>query len=259
MMKLIQLEWMKLRNLNTLKIILLIYGIVLPGIYLLYSQLQFGPFNVTSEVYQFPEVYGMMAWTSSWFNLIIGVIIIVFTTNEIKYKTQRQNLIDGLKKSDIILAKFLVVVGLAAAVSLYVFLLAFVFGLINGGTGMFDGIDQIGVYFIMTLGYFAFAFFFANLVKLPALAIILYLLSTVIEGILGFLTIQDYVQFLPLSTFKGLVPFPTIIFQKSIGIEMDSEIANATFLTQGMRTLLAFGYMSVFLIVSYAVIKRRDI
>lgn len=258
MMKLIQLEWMKLRRLNTMKVILLIYALLLPTIYLTLSQLQFGPFNVTKDIYQFPDCYPMMAWTSSWFNLIIGVIIIVFTTNELKYKTQRQNMIDGLSKRDIILSKFAVVVGLTAAVTIYVFILAFIFGLINGGTGMFDGIDQIGVYFIMTLGYFSFAFFFANLVKQPALAIILYLVSTFVESILG-LAIQQYSQFLPLSTFSDLVPFPTIIMAKSVGMKIQTQIDNFVLLDQGGRTLLAIAYISIFVIISYLVIKRRDI
>lgn len=259
MMKLLQLEWMKLKRLNTMKIILLIYALMLPFIYLMYSQLQFGPFHVTSDIYQFPDVYASMAWTSSWFNLIIGVIIIVFTTNEIKYKTQRQNMIDGLSKQDIILSKFLVVIGLSVLITAYVFLVALIFGIINGGSSMFDGFDQIGVYFVQTLGYFAFAFFFASLIKLPALAIILYLLSTMIEGIVGFIAIQEYVQFFPLSTFSDLVPFPMQILSKSVGMKIQQDAESMTMMGQYARTLLALVYVGMFTITTYIVLKKRDI
>lgn len=259
MMKLAAIEWMKLRRLNTMKIILLLYAGLVPAIYLLYSLLQFGPFHVTEDIYLFPDVYAMMAWTSSIFNLIIGVIIIVFTCNEIKYRTQRQNVIDGLNKREIIFSKFIVVIGMSLAITLYTFLLAMIFGLLNGGTNVFDGIGQIGVYFVMTMGYFAFAYFFANLVKLPALAIILYLVSTTVEEIIGFIAVQEYVQFFPLTTFSNLVPFPTVILQKSIGMEAQAQAEAAQLLSQGGQTLLAFGYLSVFVIVSYIVIKRRDI
>lgn len=259
MIKLFQLEWMKLKRLNTMKIILLIYALMLPFIYLMYSQLQFGPFHVTSDIYQFPDVYATMAWTSSWFNLIIGVIIIVFTTNEIKYKTQRQNMIDGLSKQDIILSKFLVVIGLSVLITAYVFLTAFVFGMINGGTSMFDGFDQIGVYFIQTLGYFTFAFFFASLIKLPALAIILYLLSTIIEGIVGFIAIQEYAQFFPLSTFADLVPFPMQILTKSVGLEAQQNADAVIMMGQLPRTMLALGYIAIFTVTTYIVLRKRDI
>ncbi|MDB3907892.1 ABC transporter permease [Crocinitomicaceae bacterium] len=259
MMKLAAIEWMKLRRLNTMKVILLIYAGLLPTIYLLYAYLQFGPFHVTEDIYLFPDVYAMMAWTSSIFNLIIGVIIIVFTCNEIKYKTQRQNVIDGLNKREVILSKFIVVFGMSVVITLYTFLLAMIFGLINGGTSVIDGIEQIGVYFVMTLGYFAFAYFFANLVRLPALAIILYLVSTTVEEIIGFIAIQEYVQFFPLTTFSNLVPFPTVILQKSIGMEAQAQADATQLLSQGGQTLLAFGYLTVFVVVSYLVIKRRDI
>ncbi len=259
MMKLAQLEWMKLRGLVTMRIILLIYAALLPMIYLLLSQLQFGPFNVPESIYEFPGTYSMLTWVSSFFNLLIGVIIIVYTTNELKYKTQRQNVIDGLSKRDIILSKFIVVIGLSVLISLYVFLLAFIFGIINGGSGMFDGIGQIGVYFIMTLGYFSFAFFFANLIKYPALAIILYLVSTSVEGILGFLTVQNYSQFLPLSTFSDLVPFPTEIFVRSVRMQTEAQIDAVQFWEQGSRSLLAFAYITVFMLISYFVIKKRDV
>ena len=258
-MKLAAIEWMKLRRLNTMKVILLIYAGLLPTIYLLYAYLQFGPFHVTEDIYLFPDVYAMMAWTSSIFNLIIGVIIIVFTCNEIKYKTQRQNVIDGLNKREVILSKFIVVFGMSLVITLYTFLLAMIFGLINGGTSVIDGIEQIGVYFVMTLGYFAFAYFFANLVRLPALAIILYLVSTTVEEIIGFIAIQEYVQFFPLTTFSNLVPFPTVILQKSIGMEAQAQADATQLLSQGGQTLLAFGYLTVFVVVSYLVIKRRDI
>ncbi len=258
-MKLAAIEWMKLRRLSTMKVILLIYAGLLPTIYLLYAYLQFGPFHVTEDIYLFPDVYAMMAWTSSIFNLIIGVIIIVFTCNEIKYKTQRQNVIDGLNKREVILSKFIVVFGMSLVITLYTFLLAMIFGLINGGTSVIDGIEQIGVYFVMTLGYFAFAYFFANLVRLPALAIILYLVSTTVEEIIGFIAIQEYVQFFPLTTFSNLVPFPTVILQKSIGMEAQAQADATQLLSQGGQTLLAFGYLTVFVVVSYLVIKRRDI
>ena len=183
----------------------------------------------------------------------------MFTCNEIKYKTQRQNVIDGLNKREVILSKFIVVFGMSLVITLYTFLLAMIFGLINGGTSVIDGIEQIGVYFVMTLGYFAFAYFFANLVRLPALAIILYLVSTTVEEIIGFIAIQEYVQFFPLTTFSNLVPFPTVILQKSIGMEAQAQADATQLLSQGGQTLLAFGYLTVFVVVSYLVIKRRDI
>jgi len=252
MMKLIGIEWMKLKRLNTLKAILLIYAVVVPTMYLLLSYIQVGPLSFPAEAFQAPDAYQMVAWTASWFNLMVGVIIIVFTTNELKYRTQRQNVIDGLSKREVIISKFLVILGLSVAVSFYTFLVAFVVGLINGGDAtMFDGVEFIGVYFISTLGYFSFAFFFANLVRLPALAIVIYVFSTLIEGIVGWIAAQEYVQFFPLTTFAKLSPFPMHFFTQ--------PQPNPYLMETGARSALAMVYVIIFIVISYLVIKRRDI
>ncbi|MDX2359660.1 MAG: ABC transporter permease [Crocinitomicaceae bacterium] len=252
MMKLIQIEWMKLKRLNTMKVILIIYAIAVPLIYLSLSMIQVGPLSFPSSTFEFPMAYQMTAWVSSFFNLMIGVIVIVFTTNELKYKTQRQNVIDGLSKREVILSKFYVVVLLSLAVSIYVFVVGFIIGAVNSDLStMFDGIHHIGAYFISTLGYFIFAFFFANLVRLPALAIVLYLFSTFIEGIIGLIAVQKYAQFFPLSTFSDLVPFPMQFIPE--------EVPDPHIWEQGARSGLAVCYILIFVIISYVVIRRRDV
>ena len=259
MKKLITIEWMKLRRLNTMKVILLVYAAVVPLMFWAISYIQVpipspvpGPpafLGLPSSIFQFPDVYNYIAYISSFFNLMVGVIIIVFTTNEIKYKTQRQNVIDGLSKAEIIMAKFFVVILLAAAISLYTFLVSFIFGVLNGSVAdMFNGIELIGVYFISTVGYFIFAFFFANLIRLPALAIVLYLVSTTVEGIVGFIVTSTYVQFFPLTIFSDLVPFP---------IEL-MEVPEFMWGTAG-RVGLTLAYISIFVFISYRIIKKRDI
>lgn len=262
MRELIAIEWMKLRRMMTMKVILIIYALIVPTIYLCLSLIEIpiaqGPegelinWSFPKDTYQFPNSYHFATYISSWFNLMVGVILIVFTCNELKYKTQRQNVIDGLSKIDVIMSKFYVVFLFSAAITLYTFLIGFVIGLINGGfSNVFDGIHHIGVYFVSTLGYFTFAFFFANLVKLPALAIIFYILSTFLEGIIGFIAVQKYVQFFPLSTFSDLVSFPLSV--------LPEPPPDPYMLGQLARTGLAAVYIIIFIAISYFVIKRRDI
>ena len=254
MNKLITIEWMKLRRLMTMKVILIIFAVVVPSIYLGLSLMSFPiakgvNWQFPTETYTFPNAYHFSAYISSWFNLMIGVIIIVFVTNELKYKTQRQNVIDGLSKRDVIISKFYVVFVLSVVITLYTFLVGFLVGVINDGfSNMFEGIHHIAVYFISTLGYFTFAFFFANLVRLPALAIVLYILSTFLEGIIGFIAVQKYAQFFTLSTFSDLIPVPML------------DMAKQGFIWgQWGRTGLALIYIAIFVLISYWVIKRRDI
>ena len=251
MIKLIGIEWLKLKRLLTLKIILLIYIVLVPTMYFLLSYLSVGPIRIPIEGYQFPDTYQLVTWTASWLNLMVGVIIIVFATNELKYKTQRQNVIDGLSKKDIIISKFIVIIGLTFFVTLYTFLVGLVAGLYNGVGSPLAGIGFIGVYFISSMGYFSFAFFFANLVRLPSLAIVIYIFSTIIEWIVGLIAVQEYVQFSPLTTFAQLSPFPMKfwIVQQPNPLLMDTM----------ERSILAVVYITIFMVSSYWIIKRRDV
>ncbi|MFT6503745.1 MAG: hypothetical protein ACJASQ_003883 [Crocinitomicaceae bacterium] len=251
MMKLIGIEWLKLKRLMTLKVILLVYMVLVPTMYILMSYLEVGPIRVPIEGYQFPDSYQLVAWTAGWLNLMIGVIIIVFATNELKYKTQRQNVIDGLSKKDIIVSKFLVIIGLTLFVTTYIFLVGLVTGLVNGVGSPLDGIEFIGVYFISSLGFFSFAFFFANLVRLPALAIVIYIFSALIERIIGAISVDHYVQFFPLTTFSWLSPFPMHYWV--------AETSDPYLMDTMERSILAMVYITIFMISSYWIIKRRDV
>lgn len=258
MKNLIAIEWLKLRRLVTMKVILIIYAITVPIIYFSLGYIKLGPFSLPGSIYQFPDCYNYVAYVASWFNLLIGVIIMVFTSNEIRYKTQRQNVIDGLSKRDVIFSKFIVVFLFAVAVTLYVSLVGLIFGLVysDDPSQVFNGLEQIGAYFLSTLGYFAFAFFFANVVRMQALAIVLYLFSTIIESILGFIVAQNYSQFFPLQTFGNLIENP---FLKFIEAPEGQVIPDQFIMGQGVSALFAFLYILLFVSISYWVIKRRDI
>ena len=247
-MHLLSIEWLKLKRLNALKVILLVYALLLPFIFYTLSLMGVYGTIYDESIYIFPDVYHYVTYISSWFNLILGVIIVVFTLNELKFRTQRQNMIDGLSKKQIILSKFYVVTLMSVVVTLYTFLIAVCFAFANGGTDIFEGIRYIGFYLISTFGYFIFAFFLANLLKNPSLAIVFYLLSTILEGIIGLIpSLKDYAQFFPLSTFGNLIPPPII---PDVYPYVLTEIETAG---------LGYVYVLIFMLLSYWILKKRDV
>ena len=246
MIHLLSIEWLKLKQLITLRVILIVYALLLPLIFYSLSLMSGYGMFYGNEIYQFPNVYHYVTYISSFFNLLIGVIIVVFTCNEIKYKTQRQNLIDGLSKKELILSKFYVVTILSVLITLYTFLIALIFGLCNGSSDVFDGIRYIAFYQVSTFGYFIFAFFLSNLLKNPALSIVFYLLSTFLEGITG-LFAMDYSQFFPLSTLSNLIPMPVL----PDGFEYA--------MTEVQTASLGLFYALTFMFVSYYILSKRDV
>ena len=246
MIHLFSIEWLKLKRLITLRVILIVYAILLPLIFYSLSLMTANGTFYDNSIYKFPDVYHYVTYISSFFNLLIGVIIVVFTCNEIKYKTQRQNLIDGLSKKELILSKFYVVMALSVLITLYTFLIALIFGLCNGSTDVLNGIRYIAFYQLSTFGYFIFAFFLSNLLKNPALSIVFYLLSTFLEGVAGLIA-KDYSQFFPLSTLSNLIPIPVL----PDGFEYA--------MTEVQTASLGLFYALTFMFLSYYILSKRDV
>ena len=246
MIHLFSIEWLKLKRLITLRVIIIVYAILLPLIFYSLSLMTANGTFYDNSIYKFPDVYHYVTYISSFFNLLIGVIIVVFTCNEIKYKTQRQNLIDGLSKKELILSKFYVVMALSVLITLYTFLIALIFGLCNGSTDVLNGIRYIAFYQLSTFGYFIFAFFLSNLLKNPALSIVFYLLSTFLEGVAGLIA-KDYSQFFPLSTLSNLIPIPVL----PDGFEYA--------MTEVQTASLGLFYALTFMFLSYYILSKRDV
>ncbi|HPF92952.1 MAG TPA: hypothetical protein PLV65_03400, partial [Tenuifilaceae bacterium] len=66
------------------------------------------------KVFQFPHLWNTLAWIASWFNLLLGILAIMLTCNEFQFRTFRKQLIDGLTRNELIIAKLFVITSLAA-------------------------------------------------------------------------------------------------------------------------------------------------
>ena len=141
MKHLLLLEWMKVRRYRTFWVLFTLFLISMFGIsfiwwYFSYQLSQgdmamkmagsmlFGSFN-------FPGVFITLTQISSWLLYFPGFVIIFHTTNEFTFKTHRQNIIDGLERSDFIKAKLGFAFILALLCTLVVFVSCLIFGIIS--------------------------------------------------------------------------------------------------------------------------------
>jgi len=268
MKQLLSIEYSKLKKLNTLRVILLVYFAIVPlWMYFMgffFTNAMKGATFVPSEaeLYSFPGVWRFVTYSASWFNLLVGVAVVVITCNEIHYRTMKQNVIDGLSKQQVILSKFLVILAISVIVTLYTALVGFLIGGFYSGFGRaYENIHYVPTYFLQTIGYFSFAFFFAVLVKRPAMAIIFFIVSFIVEFIIGFIlniTVSGIpYQFFPLNVFSTLTPIP---FLEEAIAAREKELKTSIWIMPDwmMYTLVAF-YILVFFVIAYRVLKRRDL
>ena len=270
MKQLLSIEYAKLKKLTSIKVILLIYAIMVPAWmffqYHFYNMILPSQLLTALNLWGFPNVWGFSTFSASYFNILVGVIVIIIVCNEYNYRTLRQNIIDGLTKKQVIASKFLVVFILATIVTIYTSIVAIIIGSINSGISeIYTNSHFIFIYYLQALGYFSFAFFFANLIRKPALSIILFIVSFIAEWIIGVvltLSLKNGVyNYFPLNSFSKLTPFPLNQafqdFSKSQPQNQDQMVIESLSMTTNV--LLSLLYISIFFFIAYRVLKKRDV
>ncbi len=263
MKQLLAIEYAKLKKLTSIKIIFLAYMVIIP-LWMYFMDFFFhehpelkGLFT-GDDFFVFPHIWKFATYSASFFNVLMGVTVVIITCNEIQFKTMRQNVIDGLRKQDVIISKFLVILAISLLVSFYTFLVGFVMGGIYSGFGnAYNGIDKVVLYFIQTLGYFSFAFLFAIIVKKPALSIIFFIIYFPIETIGGAFLPHVIYEFFPLKIYADLTPLP--FFEKLVSQEETRTGVALWSMPEQLRLALAFVYILFFFGLSYFILKKRDL
>jgi ABC-type transport system involved in multi-copper enzyme maturation permease subunit len=188
----------------------------------------------------------------------MSVIIVSITCNEFVFKTFRQNAIDGLTKQQLIISKFWVILLLSAFIALYTFLVSAITGLVyTDFSEIMDGVSSIGIYFIQTVGYFSLAFLFAVLMKKPSLAIIVFILTILFDGItIGLAVPASVFVYFPTEVFSNLTPFP---FFKEIIDNAKNGGVQIVQLSYTVGVILSLIYSAIILFVSYKILQKRDL
>lgn len=239
MLQQLKIEWLKMKNYTAFIAISLIFLICVFGVnYIAYNinasaqSTAAGAF--VGSYFGFPHVWHTVAWLSSFTLFLPGLVIILMVTNEFTYRTHRQNVIDGWSRDTFIKTKIVSVFILAAVATIWVGLMAFVIGLISGGSINLNKIQYIGFFFLQCVSIFMVALLISTLVKRAALSIAIFIAYVyIIENILGAIINASIFHFaknksdmipladlLPINTTDALLPFPFFreLLDKSTGV-----------------------------------------
>ena len=228
MLKLLHIEWLKIKNYRTFWILSVLFVLSLYGVNHIVYMVQQNAFtkNPMAEAilgtppFQFPLVWQTVPYISSFLLFFPGLIIIILMTNEFSYKTHRQNVIDGLSRTQFILVKMLLCVLIALASTLIVFAVAFVFGSMESHARLsFQNVGYIGMFFIQTLSYSSVALVIATLCRRSGISIGIYFLyAEILDQLLSSLTthyLNGPGRYFPLESNDNLIPFP--MFKSMMG------------------------------------------
>lgn len=227
MLQLFKIEWMKVKSYKAFWILSGAFAVLFPVSFWITASQFMRQFsgksmeevvlkNMLGAPFVFPKVWHSAAWMGGLFFVIIGMLFIMLITNEVQYRTHRQNIIDGWERMDFIKAKTSMLIFFVLASTLLVFICGLSTGFIHTPSGdvsnIFEGSHYVLYFSLMAFVYLLMAFLIAIFVKRTGLSIIIYFtLVCIIDNVLwAGLTFKgsQLGYFLPLESVDSLVPNP---------------------------------------------------
>jgi ABC-2 type transport system permease protein len=207
-------------------------------------------------LYHFPDVWMNLVWFSGWLKIVLAIMVVISITNEFTYRTLRQNIIDGLSRSEFLISKILTNILLSLMSVVMIFVIGLITGLIYSPSIELDRIltdlEFFPAYFLEIFFFLSYALMLGILIQRSGLTIIMLLLSQMIESIIT-ANIDNFVPWIipyfPMKSIWNLIemPLPRYFFQ---------EIKD--YITFG-SVITVVGWIIVFNYLSYLKLKRADI
>lgn len=251
-MNLLSIEWLKIKKYRTFWLLSGLFIALLPlwNYGIADGFLKIGGkkgVNILNQAYTFDHVWSNMGWWASLFVIFTTVLTIIIATNEFTFKTQRQNLIDGWTRMQVLHAKWILVFLLAFVTTLYVFIIGMLFGASNDTMSNFPGdINNLFYFFILSLNYYAFGLLIALLVKRSGIAMGLFFLYTMfleklVQSLVNWKIDFPIGNLLPLQASDELLPFPLIEMAKTMASDgAEPAITNGTYVLVSVAWIIIY-------------------
>lgn len=273
MSRLFLIEWLKLKN---YKVFWILTGMYFVGVIMVSSGVQFfleflknhgaefeGLDPTILPFYDFPDVWHNITYMATYFKIILSFLVVISITNEISYRTIRQNVIDGLSKREFLISKLNFIVILSAVATGVLFIIGLANGLLYSAVTdvkyIFSSLGFLGAYFLEVVTFLTFAFLIGLLLRKAGFAIVsLFMYTLVFEPILivnfehnPFIpsALAATAPFWPISALNNLIRLP---YQRYMFMEVQDYIAWADL-------AIVIGWLVILVSLIYWVLSRKDL
>ncbi|TXD48300.1 ABC transporter permease [Polaribacter sp. IC073] len=281
MLRLLTIEFHKLRHNKASKILSLIYFGLLTCIALIAAvKFDVGPikFHLAEiGIFNFPYIWHFNTYVAAILKFFLLLVIVSMMANEYSYKTLKQNLIDGLSKKEFILSKFYTVVVFALVSTLFVFVVSLILGLSYSDYNEFaiitSDLQYLFAFFIKLVAFFSMGLFFGILVKRSAFAVgamvVWFFAENIFKGYLFWSfknaentseKVDAVIQFLPFESMSNLIkePFTRLGAVRSVANQI-GETFTKSYAVEFSTIVIVSVWTFIFIYLSFALLKKRDL
>ncbi|MCV9386306.1 hypothetical protein [Reichenbachiella ulvae] len=267
MNRLIKLEWIKNKSNLTFWILLLVYlgavfVILSSGKILMNATYEFTSNQEIQEIpqitiYDFPGIWHNLSYIGSFVRILLAIVMVVNISNEISFRTIRQNIIDGLSKEHFLASKLIWAFALSSVATLAFIGITLYFGFQYSPSKtsevILSNLDFIGAYFIEVFGYLCFAMMVTFWIKKSGLSIMFILAYSILfENFIGWVFLDSegfLIKLLPINALDNLIRIP-MNFLDPESVQKTVEITEPS---------IALGWTAGFIFLSYLLLKNRDV
>jgi len=273
MIRLLQIEWFKLRHYRPFWILTGLYAFLATALcsclmffmnFLKREGEEFNSLDPTRmPLYDFPDIWQNIVFLASITKVILAFIVVMSIFNEINSRIIRQNVIDGMSKREWLIGKLFFIAAIAASASVLLFvnglILGFTYSHPDGMSAIFDKSYFILIYFLDVFTYLTFAMMLTLLVRKGGLVIVGLLMYTMMLEPFASLFLYDYPHltdfwrsipdFFPVQSSRNMISFP---FKRYMFSETQDVVS--------LRTLsIVFAWVIFNASMSYFLLTKRDI
>ena len=258
MKKLLLIEWLTYSRYRTMQVILGLYIAFTIGVIISFDSISIGPFELfTKEAFRFPYVWQNVGFLVKILNLYLGIAVVLMVSNEFSYNTLKQHIIDGLSRTQVVLAKSLTVFLLSLFSTLLLIVIGAFLGVTNSQVitiiAVLERTDFIVAHFMHVWGVLSMAMMMAFLVERNGLAVILFVSYAVFgEAIIRAVIDLEWVQYFPMRNFTMLNLYPYVeVIPEGFGVIPDR--------VDPIRILLSIAYVALFHYVAWRKVRSADL
>ncbi len=269
MIRLIRIEFMKLKNTRYFWVFTILFSLFLLAVPL-FSKSFLDYFTAQgAEIYgiglndlpffDFLDIWQNLTYLFKWPAILLAFIPVISMANEFRYGTVKQNVIDGLSRTELISSKIL----FAAALSLVMGVIVLLIGLIMGYSWsqvtefsyVIKHVEFVLAFVMVLFSYQLFCLLVTLLVKRSGITILLLLFYFfALEGIAYGVMAWDYkvpfmTNFLPLRGAGNIIsnPFPKYALQQVL-----TSVA-------WVNVCITLGHIALYSSLSIWLFNRRDV
>jgi ABC-2 type transport system permease protein len=217
-----------------------------------------GAEGIQIPFFDFVDLWQNLTFILKFFSIFLGFITVISMSNEYSYGMIKQNVIDGLSRTEFLLSKIYMIVTLSLIVSLVTLAIGLFMGYMHSPVtdlgSILEHIEFIPAYFLHLIAFQLFCLVVALLIKRSGITIaFLFFYVLMIEPILVLVManhgMAGLAEFLPVNAINNIIRFP---FYK---YALQETLSTVSLIDLG----ILLGYIGLLTGLGYRLMTKRDL